>query len=123
MKKELFNWVVIFLIWGCFLPEREVVSLIRIENNTGFYLDSLLLEKHSFNDLPDGNFTDYVEVIDKDYGIAAKVFHEGEWKPTDADDILGLEKLKSKKYTLQVYTSPNYEDEYIPIFDRLIEDD
>lgn len=51
-----------------------------------------------FKGLADGEFTIYVEVIDGDIGLGALVFIEGEAKPTSPDDIIGLEKLKDKKY-------------------------
>lgn len=59
-----------------------------------------------FKGLADGEFTNYVEVIDGDISLAALVFIEEEAKPTDNYDIIGLEKLKNKKYTLQMYAKP-----------------
>ena len=123
MKKGLFNCIIIILLWGCLPPEREIVSIVRIENNTGFYLDSLWLGVHSFKGLADSEFTNYVEVIDGDIGIAALIFIVEEAKPTDADDIIGLEKLKNKKYTLQLYAKAAAPNGYIPFCDRLIVDD
>ena len=87
MKKGLFNCIII-LLWGCLPPEREIVSIVRIENNTGFYLDSLWLGVHSFKGLADSEFTNYVEVIDGDIGIAALVFIAEEAKPTNGNDII-----------------------------------
>ena len=97
--------------------------MVRIENNTGFYLDSLWLGGQSFKGLADSEFTNYVEVIDGDIGIAALVFIAEEAKPTDADDIIGLEKLKNKIYTLQLYAKAAAPNGYIPFCDRLIVDD
>ena len=74
--------------------------MVRAENKTGFYLDSLWLGECFFKGLADGEFTNYVEVIDGDIGLGALVFIEGEAKPTGNNDIIGLEKLKDKKYTL-----------------------
>jgi len=123
MKKRLFNGIIIFLLWGCFLPKREIVSMVRVGNTTGFYLDSLRLWGHSFKGVADGEFTNYVEVIDGDIGIAALAFIGEEAKPSGANDLLGLEKLKEKKYTLQMYAKPPASNGYIPFWDRLIEDD
>ena len=114
MKKGLFNCIIIFLFWGCLLPEREIVSMVRIENTTGFYLDSLRLWGHTFKGIADSEFTNYVEVIDRDIGIAALIFIAEEAKPTDADNSTGLEKLKNKKYTLQLYAKAADPDGYIP---------
>ena len=97
--------------------------MVRAENKTGFYLDSLWLGEFFFKGLADGEFTNYVEVIDGDIGLGALVFIEGEAKPTSPDDIIGLEKLKDKKYTLQMYAKPPASNGYIPFFDRLIEED
>ena len=62
-------------------------------------------------------------MIDGDIGLGALVFIEGEAKPRDNNDIIGLEKLKDKKYTLQMYAKPPDSNGYIPFFDRLIEED
>ena len=56
-----------------------------------------------------------MEVIDGDIGLGALVFIEGEAKPTSPDDIIGLEKLKDKKYTLQMYAKPATSNGYIPL--------
>ena len=42
MKKGILGCYFI-LLWGCLFPEREIVSMVRAENKTGFYLDSLRL--------------------------------------------------------------------------------
>lgn len=97
--------------------------MVRVENTTGFYLDSLRLWGHSFKGVADGEFTNYVEVIDGDIGIAALAFIGEDAKPSGANDLLGLEKLKEKKYTLQMYAKPPASNGYISFWDRLIEDD
>ena len=43
MKKGILSCIILFLLWGCLFPEREIVSMVRAENKTGFYLDSLWL--------------------------------------------------------------------------------
>ena len=123
MKKGILSCIILFLLWGCLFPEREIVSMVRAENKTGFYLDSLRLWGHTFKDLADGEFTNYVEVIDGDIGLGTLVFIEGEANPTDNNDIIGLEKLKDKKYTLQMYAKPPASNGYIPFCDRLIGED
>lgn len=82
-----------------------------------------MLGKSFFKGLADGEFTNYVEVINGDIGLGALVFIEGEAKPTSPDDIIGLEKLKDKKYTLQMYAKPPASNGYIPFCDRLIEEE
>ncbi|MEL0301324.1 MAG: hypothetical protein VW976_05505 [Flavobacteriaceae bacterium] len=62
-------------------------------------------------------------MIDGDIGLGALVFIEGEAKPRDNNDIIGLEKLKDKKYTLQMYAKPAASNGYIPFCDSLIEKD
>lgn len=64
-----------------------------------------------------------MEVIDRDIGLGALVFIEGEAKPTGNNDIIGLEKLKDKKYRLQMYAKPPASNGYIPFCDRLIEEE
>lgn len=123
MKKRLLNCIIIILFWGCLPPKREIVSMVRIENNTGFYLDSLRLWGHTFKGIADSEFTNYVEVIDGDIGIGALVFIAEEAKPTNGNDIIGLEKLKKKKHTLQLYAKAAAPNGYIPFCDRLIIDD
>lgn len=50
-------------------------------------------------------------------------FIEGEGKPTGNNDIIDLEKLKNKKYTLQLFAKPPADNGYIPFCDRFIEED